>query len=219
MITAEELHNKVRQLINESDDVDMVTLLSEDTRSLDEHISSLMPDAVLFIQKNKGWGNVNPKYATVSQDKIYVDENGCGTMELPADFVMLISLDIEGWQRPCTLLYPPTSATAFAQHNPHTRAGCFKPVCVEDISSEGKRRLCFYSLPAGVSPVVKKFVYEARYNPQEGLAGDDNALHNAVAYQCVAFLFGMFERGDNAVYFSKLAVAFCNGNVESDKNK
>lgn len=219
MITTENLYRKVRQLINETDDAASVTMLSEDTRSLDEHIAALMPDAVLFIQKNKGWGNVNPKSLFISSEEIIQNEDGTGIMLLPDDFVALTVLEMEGWQRPCTSLYPATSAMAAAQYNPHTRAGFCKPVCVEHVSVNGKRALCYYSLPPDTTPVVKKFIYEACYNPMNGLSGDDVALHNAVAYQCAAFLFGMFERGNNAEYFSKIAAALCYNNVETIKNK
>lgn len=218
MITAEELHSRVRQLINETDDDSAVTLLTDDTRSIDEHIDALMPDAVLFVQKNKRAGVVNPK--SVDAGEVAITDNGDGTgfLELPDDFVSLVSFELDGWQRPCTKLYPAASAEARVQCNPYMRAGCCKPVCIEGISHLGKRLLCYYSLPHDVTPVVNRFVYEAVYNPQEGLLGTDVALHKAVVYQCVALLYGMFERGDNAGYFSGVAASLCN-NVELDKKE
>ena len=100
MITNDELRLKVRQIINEMHDDSAVTLLSDDTRSIDEHIAALLPDAVLWIQRNKGWGSLNPKDATDAE----VKDNGDGTGEitLPEDFVKLIALRMEGWQRPCS---------------------------------------------------------------------------------------------------------------------
>ena len=69
MITNDELRLKVRQIINEMHDDSAVTLLSDDTRSIDEHIAALLPDAVLSIQRNKGWGSLNPKDATDAKVK------------------------------------------------------------------------------------------------------------------------------------------------------
>lgn len=218
MITAKELHERVRQLINEVDDDSAVTLLTDDTRSIDEHIDALMHDAVLFIQKNKRYGYVNPK--SINADEITIVDNGDGTgsFELPEDFVSLVSLELEGWLRPCTKLYPAASVEAQAQFNPNMRAGCCKPVCVEGVSLSGKRRLCYYSLPPDSVPIVKTFVYEAKYKSEEGLSGTDVALHKGVAYQCAALLYGMFEKGDNAAYFSRIAASLCN-NVEFEKSE
>lgn len=217
MITAEELCKKVRQLINEAEDDALVTLLSADTRSLNEHIAALMPDAVFLVQNNKAWGCVNPKSVAVPTESIVADDDGTGSFELPDDFVSLVSLLLDGWERPCTFLYPSNSAVALAQHAPITRAGSCRPVCVEGLSAQGRRTLCYYTLPRGITPVVRTFIYEASYNPLTGLSGDDQALHKAVAYQCAALLFGLFERGDAATYYSRLAAAFCN-NVEPEKN-
>lgn len=218
MITAAELCKKVRQLVNEAENDAAVTLLSVDTRSLDEHIAALMPDAVLLVQRNKGWGCVNPKSYDVPTENIGVNDDGTGFFCLPDDFVSLVALHLDGWERPCTFLYPAASAVAMAQHNVNTRAGSSKPVCVEGVSATGERLLCYYSLPQGKAPVVETFVYEASYDPSQGLLGSDVSLHKAVAYQCAALLFGLFERGDAAAYYSHLAAAFCN-NVEPEKSK
>ncbi len=49
-----ELLRKVRIVINEAVDDNDVSLLSVDTRSLDDSILELLPRAVLFVQSNKG---------------------------------------------------------------------------------------------------------------------------------------------------------------------
>lgn len=218
MITAEQLRQKVRRLLNEVEDDAGVTLLSDDTRSLDEHIEALMPDAVQFIQMNKGYGMVNPKEGHVPQILINDNGDGTGNFVLPEDFVSLLSFKMNGWARPCTTLYPDSSQVALAQHNPYTRAGYSRPVCTEGLDPSGRRLLCFYSLPPGVLPVISQFVYEAAYNSSDGLSGNNATLHNAVAYQCAALLCNMFERRDNAGAFFRIAASLCN-NVKLDNNK
>ncbi len=216
MTSAEELRLKVRQIINEMHDDSAVGLLSDDTRSIDEHIVALLPDAVLWIQKNKGWGGVNIKSAEAAT----VKDNGDGTGEilLPEDFVDIVALQMQGWQRPCTLLFPSGSAVAAAQLDKYTRAGACRPVCIDSYNNRGERVVCYYSLPPDKEPKLLTLLYEARYNPDEGLAGNDEALHKAVAYQCAAMLYNVFERRDCANSLMAIAAAYCN-NVQTNEKK
>lgn len=215
MITDEELRLKVRQIINEMHDDADVTLLNDDTRSIDEHIMALLPDAVIWVQRNKGWGAVNPK----SVAAVTIKNNGDGTGEivLPEDFVRLISIQLDGWQRPCTQMYPSESAVAAAQHNAYTRAGLCRPVCVESYNADGRTVLSYYSLPKDSVPQLKELLYEARYNAEEGVSGCDAALHKAVAYQCAALLFNTFERRDCANSLMGIAAAYCNNYQQNEK--
>lgn len=215
MITNDELRLKVRQIINEMYDDSAVTLLSDDTRSIDEHIAALLPDAVLWIQRNKGWGSLNPKNAI--EAKIKDNGDGTGEIVLPEDFVKLISLKMEGWQRPCLQMFPSESAVAAAQHNHYTRAGHCRPVCVESYNGDGRVVLSYYSLPKESEPQITELLYEARYNPDEGLSGCDIALHKAVAYQCAAMLFNVFERRDCANSLMAIASAYCNNFQSNEK--
>lgn len=216
MITSAVLHSKVRALLNEAEDSTAISLLTYDTRSLDDHIAMLMPDAVLFVQKSKGWGMLNPKLAT----DIVIDEckDGVCTFSLPDDFVSLVSLQMNGWLRPCRVLFPPSSVVAAMQGNRYTRAGCCKPVCVEEVSPSGSRIVRCFSLPSDSEPSVTHFVYEARYNPDEGLSGNDEALHLAVAYRCAGMLYALFERHDNANSLFAIAATYCNS-PEPKKDK
>lgn len=217
MTSAEELRLKVRQIINEMHDDSAVGLLADDTRSIDEHILALLPDAVLWIQKNKGWGGVNVKSGV---DAATIKDNGDGTgrILLPEDFVDIVALQMEGWQRPCATLFPSGSAVAAAQLDKYTRAGVCRPVCVDAFNERGQRVACYYSLPPDKEPRLLTLLYEARYNPDEGLAGNDEALHKAVAYQCAAMLYNVFERRDCANSLMAIAAAYCN-NVQTNEKK
>ena len=56
MIATDELVRRVRRLVNEAEDDAALSLISEDTRSIDAHIMRLLPQAVALAQRNKGNG-------------------------------------------------------------------------------------------------------------------------------------------------------------------
>lgn len=219
MITAEQLRGKVRQLVNELDDDAAVTLLSEDTKALDRHIDALMPDAVLLVQNNKGRGTLNPQTAQAVAVPTVENGEGTGYILLPDDFVQLVSLRMDGWSRPCTRLCAPDSQATLMQHSRYTRSGGVRPVCSEDLLPAGGRCLRYWWIPQGTQPVVRHFVYEARYDAAKGLSGNDEALHKAVAYYCAALLMGTFGRGDMASHFMNVAAALCGNVKETDKKQ
>ncbi|MBQ5752198.1 MAG: hypothetical protein IIV89_05055, partial [Bacteroidaceae bacterium] len=75
---------KVRLLVNESDDSSDVSLLSPDTRSLDDSIKELLPQAVAFVQRNKS--SACRRVNTVSISTVQLvekDDSGGGRMLLP----------------------------------------------------------------------------------------------------------------------------------------
>ena len=206
-----ELVKKVRLVINEAGSDDDVSLLSADTRSLDETIAGLLPRAVTFIQKNKGSGagRVNTKAATPSALEITADGVGGGTLLLPDDFVALVSLQLAGWKSPVTRLCAHDSREAVWQRNEHTRAGICRPVCVEALTPDGKRCAQLFPLPAGEGAVPVHFVYEAAFDAGEGLCGYDRWMVDAVVYQCASLLYTVFERYDAANSMLALAMAAC----------
>lgn len=211
MISASSLADKVRLLINEPDDDVTLTALSEDTRKLGDTIGVLLHDAVLFVQKNKTYGALNPSVYVPAASAIKNNGDGTGEILLPADFVSLLQLQMEGWARPCNKIYEPDTAISLAQNNINTRAGVCKPVCVEGLNSDGKLVVRYYSLPPAVSPVVKCFVYEALFDEEKGLNSEPaNPLIQAVVYQCAALLYNMFDRRDSANAFMSLAMSWCN---------
>ena len=109
-----ELIKKVRLVINEAADDNDVSLLSVDTRQLDDTIRDLLPRAVLFIQKNKGAasGRVNARNVAPAGICVAPDASGGGLLLLPDDFVSLVSLQLKGWQSPAHHLYAHDSREA-----------------------------------------------------------------------------------------------------------
>lgn len=213
MIPSSLLVEKVRLLINEPDEEPALSLLSEDTRKLGDTVRVLLHDAVLFVQHHKTYGVLNPAVYEPATDAIKSNNDGVIEILLPADFISLLHLQLDGWERPCTVLCPSDSILALAQSNINTRAGVCRPVCVEGVNNSGKPIARCYSLPIDVHPLVKSFVYEARYDEEKGLNCEpSNPLLQAVVYQCVALLYNMFERRDSANAFMSLAMSWCNKN-------
>lgn len=211
MIATDELVRRVRRLVNEAEEDASLSLVSEDTRSIDTHILRLLPQAVALAQRNKGKGVgcVNPRSVSPHDAVIADNGDGGGALSLPADFVSLVSLQLDGWRRPCTVLHASGSAEALAQGNRYTRAGMCRPVCVEGCGAGGTRVALLYPLPQGAG--LGHFVYEASFDAEQGLVGGDAVLEDAVAYYCTALLYSVFERGDQATAFLSLATALCNG--------
>lgn len=120
-----ELLKKVRLVINEAASDNDVSLLSVDTRRLDDSIMELLPRAVSFIQKNKGvnGGRVNTKAVDSSQLTVKADKSGGALLLLPDDFVELVSLQLGGWLSPVHHLHAHNSREALWQQNEYTRAG------------------------------------------------------------------------------------------------
>ncbi len=205
MITESELVKKVRTLLNEAEE-DSVSLITDDTLLLDRHISALLPEAVLFVQMNKVQGVLNPK--TIADCPVVDAGDGGVVLLLPDDYIRLISLKLDSWKRPCTKSYPVGSVVAALQSDKYLRTGNFSPVSVEGVDAAGHLTLALY--PSGSSPIVDSFVYEARYNASTGIAGGDDSLIKAVAYQCAALLCNVYEKHDTANVFQSLAAALCN---------
>lgn len=206
-----ELLKKVRLVINEAASDNDVSLLSVDTRRLDDSIMELLPRAVSFIQKNKGvnGGRVNTKAVDSSQLTVKADKSGGALLLLPDDFVELVSLQLDGWLSPVHHLHAHNSREALWQQNEYTRAGNCRPACVESFTPQGER--CAMLFPVGTAAKPLHFIYEAAFNATDGLSGYDEIMVDAVVYECASLLYSMFERYDAANAMLSLALACCGG--------
>ena len=135
----------------------------------------------------------------------------CGVIALPEDYVRLVALKLDNWQYPCYNVAQPGSMADVAQTNRYMRAGRCSPVCVETVSDEGVM-LNVYPVEEDSMPVVEYFIYEGRYNGNNGLAAKSDYLLQAVTYQCAGLVCNVFEKYDAANAFLSLAAALCNNN-------
>lgn len=210
MISESALVDKVRVLMNEAGDDSGVSLISDDTLLLDKHIKALLPEAVLFVQMNKVQGTVNAK-STISV-AMRVLPDGCAEIVLPDDYVRLVSLKLSTWSASCSFTCLPGSRLESLQKNRYTRAGDSSPVCVETCDESLKNVIKAYPVSDGGANVsLEYFIYEARYNSNEGISGGDDSLVSAVAYHCAALLCNVFGKFDAANVFMGFAAAMCGG--------
>lgn len=211
----DELLKKVRLVLNEAENDNDVSLLSVDTRQLDDSIMELLPRAVSYIQKSKGAGagRVNTRSATPSEMNVTANETGGGEFVLPDDFVSLVSLQLDGWLSPVHRMFPYDSNEAAWQRNEYTRAGICKPVCVEAFTADGNRCAMVFPFSGNDVANVRHFVYEAAFDVAEGLNGYDDGMVDAVVYECASLLYTMFERYDAANAMLSLALAACGGQI------
>lgn len=212
MIDCEELVRRVRVVINEAEDDNNVSLLSVDTRSLDDTIIELLPQAVAFIQKNKGngIGCVNAKSAKTSTLSV-VPNTGGGILALPDDFVELVSLKLAKWQSPVHTVHAHDSREAAWQRNEYTRAGYCRPVCIEMFTPGGVRCLLMCPFAQDEPSTPEYFIYEACFNESDGLNCQNNAIADSVVYKCASLLYTVFERYDAANSMLALALNACGG--------
>ena len=212
MIDTEELVRRVRVVINEAADDGDVSLLSVDTRSLNDTILELLPQAVTFIQRNKedGVGCVNAKSARISTLNLAPNSGG-GIMALPDDFEELVSLQLEKWQAPVHVVHAHDSREAAWQQNEYTRAGYSRPVCIETFTPGGIRCLLLYPFVQGDPSNTGNLLYESCFDEGDGLNCQSNAIADAVVYKCASLLYTVFERYDVANSMLALALAACGG--------
>lgn len=207
MIARSVLVDKVRTLLNEVRGEGGVSLITDDTLLLDTYITELLPEAVLFIQMNRGRGVVNGK--NFADCNVSVTNDGKGVIVLPEDYVRLVSLKLDTWKKPCSATAEVNSPTDCAQHNKYMQAGVYSPVCVEVSTDEGVL-LDVYPVDADTAPVVEYLIYETRYDGSKGLATRNEYLIQAVAYQCAGLVCNVFEKYEAANSFLGLAAALCN---------
>lgn len=216
MMGTDEIVKRVRFLLNEAEDDKGVSLLSDDVRSLDESIRVLLPQAVAMVQAGKGMGRrVNVRCMAPEKALIADNGDGGGTVTLPDDFVSIVSLKLECWERECCMMYPVTSLQAAWQDNPYTRAGICRPVCVEGTAADGGRVARLFPFTGGSA--LERFVYEASFKLSDGLQGYSDGMEDAVAYQCAALVYNMFEKYDAAASFLSHARLLYNGEVINKK--
>lgn len=130
-MTTQELVNKVKTRIDEvsaSGDA-IVDVGVENTKPYDSIIKELLDESALEILLKAPFYRL-PIYTetpTVTQD---VNDKKIGTIQIPSDFVRLVSFKMKGWLQPVTSFALPGDAVATKQSNKYIRGGVAKPVAV-----------------------------------------------------------------------------------------
>lgn len=203
-MTQNEIIAKVRLIMNEAGENQVLSLLNEDSIKLDEYIKGCIPDAVNIIASNSNYLCVNKKSKTDFADsEIKNNEDGSGYIILPKDYISLVAIRMNGWSRIVVKAANEGSELAIAQHNKYTRAGKCKPVCVLTKNESGESVLEFYSVE-GI-PKVSLFLYEAKYIDAIP-GGAEEPISVAVCYMCASLVYSIFENKDTAAQMKNIAV-------------
>ncbi len=206
-MTAQEIVDKVKAIMNEIGEEENLTLLSEDTVKIEEYIKSAIPDAVGLVQLNSPVRCVNKKIGTSAAGT--ADSSGKCVVALPSDYVSLIAVKLAGWRRACVTAFAMNSEEYRRQCNPYTKAGSHKPVCVLGYGSTGAKELWLYSIEAGGSFNVELFAYEAKYDSSEGIDLESNdPIALAVCYMAASLVYSYFENKQTADEMKAIALSY-----------
>lgn len=212
MITTEELIKKVRCLINETEDDSGVLLITDDTRSIDDTIMGLMPQAVGIVQKQRNGRYVNVKSLKPGDVALGETPEGFKVLALPGDFTDLVSVRLASWKTSCIGISSPDCVELYCKLGKNSLPLSFTPMCVMDVAADGAKVLKLF--PCNDDDTAVHFVYEAEFNASEGLELCDERMADAVAYVCAALLYNVFERYDAAKSFMSFAAALCGENAK-----
>lgn len=201
-MTQDEIIAKVRLIMNEVGADQVLSLLNEDLVKLDEYIGGCISDAVNIIAANSKFACVNKKSKTFTDSDVKSYDNGSGYIVLPDDYISLIALKMDGWNRTVLNAAHGGSELALAQYNKYTRAGKNKPVCVLAESKEGKILELY---PVHGDSKVEMFLYEAKYS--DGITGNpEEPISIAICYMCASLVYSIFENKATSEQMKAIAV-------------
>lgn len=201
-MTEQDIIHKVRVILNEAGEESSLSLLSEDTVKLSDYIKNSIGDAVTLVQQHAGPMSVNKK----SVDAPASVSDGVGSIDLPADYVGLISVKMAKWKRPCSVVMSTESEEFKQQCNPCTCTGVYKPMCFYAVDGKGKKLLLY---PGITGDDLSYFVYEAGYSSSDGLSLDANdPLALAVCYMTASLVYLLFENKPSSDNMAQIAAQY-----------
>lgn len=175
-MTHNEIVEKVKSILNEHGEVDALSIV-DDRVQLENYINTAIPDAVVMLA-NRGY-RVN---AVVNATQ----NLNAGAVPIPADYVGLLTLKLDGWKRAVAHLTVVGSQEYNVAMNDYTRPGVNSPMCYRD----GGKIVCLPTSGTTYS-IEYNAVYDALGNADYELkAGPKEAV--AVCYMAAALVLGMF---------------------------
>lgn len=140
---------------------------------------------------------------------------GMGYVELPKDFYMISIFKMEGWNKAVQEALMSSDIVTALQANEYTRGTPVRPVCVidiDEINSQIKRVLRYYSLPKGqTNHIVEKAIYVPIPSSIEGKEDTYDLkitpqVLEPLAYIAASIVFTMHEKADIAKALDEKAV-------------
>ena len=204
MISQEDIVSKVRSIMNDIGEENPISLLDADSVRLDDYILSAIPESVCLCVKYSNKVCINPTSSLLF--KVEDGGDGSGIVVLPDDFISLIGIKLTGWKRIVAKSYDILSGNYNAQCNPATRAGKFKPVSFYRKNEKGQNILeCF---PYIKDAKIELFVYESKFNADNGLNTNENSsAFIAVCYMCASLVYDIFENQQTSERMRSIALS------------
>lgn len=153
-----ELVNMVRRKIDEvaAADTPLQAVTIADENSMDTIIESLLDESAREILLKAPIYRLKVTSATPSAQKNSSDST-TGYIQVPEDFLRLVSMRMSDWQRPVVQLALQGDAVAMRQSNRHIRGGVAKPVGV--LAKNEKGIVVEYYSTNAAEHSVSEFLY------------------------------------------------------------
>lgn len=209
-----EMVRDIKKVINEAGDEEEVLLITEDKVNLDLYIEEALSSSVLFFQRNMPATTINMK-AALSGERAGAEGMDCHVIDVPEDYVRLVRLKMKSWRRACVTTFPVGGEEWKRQQNPHTRAKLWKPVCIEDVNNKGKRVLRCYGVGYQDGGTIDDFVYEAKFNVEEGLNVTDENLYKAILYKAASLVYAIYQDSQSSALLEREAYKMIGLNMNS----
>lgn len=214
-VPVEELVEAVRVTLDENQVESEYLATGTDNMELDEMIRAKLPDAARAIVEICPIELLNTDALVLETDSQVKHADRSGYIELPDNFLRLVSFKLSSWNRAVTSAALEGSTTDLMQRNSFTRGTPFKPVCVFGHRADGKRILEYFT--AGRDdrgkPVhdIERATYipdpEVEHETEGDLLSIPHLLRTAVVNYCAGLV--EISRGNAAAseLFLKLATS------------
>lgn len=185
-MTHQDIVDKVKSILNEHGKTDEISI-GTDRVQLENYIAVAIPDAVVMLA-SKGY--------RVNAEDFSKRNSLNNSIELPTDFISLISIKLGKWKRAVTKITEVGSPEYNMAMNAYTAPGVNSPMCYKN----GYTLVCVPDLPVGSGYDTFKLECNVKYNPYDN-NGDVDPLFSigaeekeatAVCYMAAALVLGMF---------------------------
>lgn len=180
-MTRQELINQVKTKVDELSppDGEIVSFNLTRDKPIDTFADNLLDECAREVLMKAPAFRLPATSGTVSA--VQSPGGTAGAVPVPADFLRLLEFKMKEWERPVCAAYEAGSDMAQRQHNPFTRGGCCKPVCVL-AHRHGSLYLEYYSVRN--DHTVEHFLY-VKETPAEDLPP---GLQDVLTWWCAARL-------------------------------
>jgi hypothetical protein len=182
-----------------------------DTLALDEIIESKVEDGARLVTENAAHWLLD-EGEPLTGDITWEGQpgKGAGYIDLPADFLRLLTFQMTDWSRPATEVITEDSPLYALQSSRYggIRGNTQKPVVAITHNSDNGMRLEFYSCTGGITAVVKR----ARYIKVPSINTTTNKIHisdklyRAVVYRIASLTALEVGAGDLAAAMLKTSM-------------